>query len=51
MYFVSIDENGRWKPVEIVLRRREGGRGRMMVGINLRYIVSTHINITMYPPL
>jgi hypothetical protein len=29
MYFVFIYENRRMKPVEIVLRRREGGRGRM----------------------
>jgi hypothetical protein len=46
MYFVSIYENRRMKPVEIVLRR--GGRGRTMEGVNLRHIVST-INITMYP--
>jgi hypothetical protein len=26
MYFVSIYENRRMKPVEIVLRRREGGK-------------------------
>jgi hypothetical protein len=37
------------KPVEIVLRRRGWGRGRTMEGINLRYIVSTYANITMYP--
>jgi hypothetical protein len=35
------------KPVEIFLRR---GRGRMMEEINLiRYIVSTYVNITIYP--
>jgi hypothetical protein len=31
-----------------------GGRGerrRMMEGVNLRYIVTTHVNITMYPPV
>jgi hypothetical protein len=32
MYFVSIYENRRMKPVEIVLRRGEGGRGRMEGG-------------------
>jgi hypothetical protein len=32
MYFVSIYENRSVKPVEIVLRRGEGGRGRMMAG-------------------
>jgi hypothetical protein len=31
MYFVSVYENRRKKPVEIVLRR--GERGRMMEGI------------------
>jgi hypothetical protein len=35
MYFVFIYENRRMKPVEIVLRRGEGGRKRMMEGINL----------------
>jgi hypothetical protein len=30
MYFVLIYENRRMKPVEIVLRRRKGGRGRTM---------------------
>jgi hypothetical protein len=35
MYFLSIYENRRIKPVEIVLRRREGGRGRMMEGVNI----------------
>jgi hypothetical protein len=45
VYFVSIYENKKMKPVEIVLRRR------IMEGINLRYIVSTYIvNITIYPP-
>jgi hypothetical protein len=38
------------KPVEIVLRREEKERVRMMEGLNLRYIVSTYVNITMYPP-
>jgi hypothetical protein len=54
MHFVSIYENRRMKPVEIVLRReggREEGRGRMMEEIKLRYIVSTYVNIRMYPPV
>jgi hypothetical protein len=45
---VFLYENRRMKPVEIVLRR---GRGRMMERVNLRCIVSTYINITMYPPM
>jgi hypothetical protein len=32
MYFVSIYENRRMKPVEIFLRRKEVGRGRMIEG-------------------
>jgi hypothetical protein len=32
MYFVLIYENKRMKTVEIVLRRRDEGRGRMMGG-------------------
>jgi hypothetical protein len=38
------------KSLEIVLRREKGGRGRMIEGVNLRYIVSTYGNSTMYPP-
>jgi hypothetical protein len=49
MYFVFIFENRRMKPVEIVLRRRERGKRRMMEGVNLRYIISTYVNITMCP--
>jgi hypothetical protein len=30
MYFLSIYENRRMKPVEIVLRSKGGRRGRMM---------------------
>jgi hypothetical protein len=41
MYFAFIYENRRMKPVEIVLRRRGRGRGRMMEGVNLRTITST----------
>jgi hypothetical protein len=48
MCFVSIYENRRMKPVEIALRRGSERRGRMMEGINLRYIVRTYVNITMY---
>jgi hypothetical protein len=46
MYFVSIYENRRMKPVEIVLKK--GGRGRMMEEVNLRYVIGTtvHGNIT-----
>jgi hypothetical protein len=50
MCFVSIYENRRMKPVEIVLRSRgKEGKGRMMEEINLRYISSTYVNIIMYP--
>jgi hypothetical protein len=49
MYFVFICENKRMRPVEIVLSRRGGGR--RMERINLKYIVSTYVNITMYPPV
>jgi hypothetical protein len=45
MYLESIYENRRMKPVEIVLRRQKGKR---MEGVNLRYIVSTYVNIIMY---
>jgi hypothetical protein len=41
----------RMKSVEIVLRMGGGGRGRMLEGISLRYIVSTYVNITLYPPV
>jgi hypothetical protein len=32
MYFASVHGNRRMKPVEIVLRREGGGRGRTMEG-------------------
>jgi hypothetical protein len=51
MCFISIYENRRMKPVEIVLRRVEGGRGRMKEEVGLRYIVSIYVNITVYPPI
>jgi hypothetical protein len=50
MYFVSIYENRRMKPVEIVLRTGRGMRENDG-GVNLRYIVSTYVNITVYPPV
>jgi hypothetical protein len=35
-----------------LLKRYWGGRrGRMMEGVNLRSVVSTYANITMYPPV
>jgi hypothetical protein len=37
------------KPVEIILRR--GWGGRIIEGVNLIYIASTYVNITMYPPI
>jgi hypothetical protein len=37
------------KPVEIVLRRGRKGKREQDGGVNLRYIVSTYVNITMYP--
>jgi hypothetical protein len=37
------------KLVELVLRRGQQGRGRMMEGV--RYIVRTYVNITMYPTI
>jgi hypothetical protein len=43
MWFVYIHENRRMKPVEIVLRRGEEGRGRMMEGVNLTEIHCKHI--------
>jgi hypothetical protein len=49
MYFVCIYENRRMKYVVIVIRRE--GRRRMMQGVNLRFIVSTYANITMYSPV
>jgi hypothetical protein len=38
MYFVFIYENRRMKPFKIVLRRKGGGRGRMMEHVNLTKI-------------
>jgi hypothetical protein len=36
------------KSVKIVLSRGKG-KGRKMEGVNLRYIVSTDVNISMHP--
>jgi hypothetical protein len=37
------------RPIEAILRREEGrGKERVMDGVNLKYIVSTFINVTMY---
>jgi hypothetical protein len=51
MYFVSISKNRRMKPSKIVLGKGGGGRGRMMEEVNLRYIVSTYVKITMFSPV
>jgi hypothetical protein len=39
------------KPVEIVLRKGGGRRRRKREGVNLMYIESTFVNITMYVPI
>jgi hypothetical protein len=48
MCLISIYENRRMNPVEIVLRKEGGGRGRIIEGVNLSYTVSTYVNITIY---
>jgi hypothetical protein len=35
------------KAVEIVLRSGGGGKREMMEGVNLRYTVTTYVNVTM----
>jgi hypothetical protein len=40
MYFVSIHANRRMKPIKIVLRSGERGRGKEMEGVNLTKIYS-----------
>jgi hypothetical protein len=45
---VFIYENRKMKPIEIVLRR--SGEGESWRG-NLRCIISTHVNITIYSPV
>jgi hypothetical protein len=50
MCFVSIFENRRIKPIQIVLRRGEGGKRENDGGGKSNiYIVSTYVNITVYP--
>jgi hypothetical protein len=51
MYFVSIYENRRMKLVEIVLRSGGGERKENNGGCksNLRYIISTYVNTTIFP--
>jgi hypothetical protein len=49
MYFVFTHENRTMKPAEMVLGRWGGRRGRMVERVYLRYIISTYINIIMYP--
>jgi hypothetical protein len=44
--FVFMYENRMRKPVKIILRGE--GRGRMMEGVNLRCIISTYVNVTVY---
>jgi hypothetical protein len=52
MYFVSIYENRKMRPVEIVLRKGEEGRGKTIEGVILTKIyLSTYVNTTMYPPI
>jgi hypothetical protein len=43
MCFVSIYENTRMKPIEIILRKGEGIRGRMMEGVDPTKIYFKHI--------
>jgi hypothetical protein len=42
MYFVFIHENRRMKPVEIVLRRGEEERGKIMKGVDPAKIYFKH---------
>jgi hypothetical protein len=44
-------ENGTVRPTETVLRRGEGGIKEKGGEVNLRYIVSAFVNVTMYPPI
>jgi hypothetical protein len=43
MYFVSINENRRMKPIEIVPRSGGGRRGKMIEGMNPTKIYCKHI--------
>jgi hypothetical protein len=41
--------NGKMRPVEIILRMGGGGIKENDRGVNLRYVVRTFVNVTMYP--
>jgi hypothetical protein len=43
----NMYENGKMRPAETVPRMGAGEYRRMMEGVNLRYIVSTFVNVTM----
>jgi hypothetical protein len=43
MFFACTYENRRKKSFEILLGSGEEGIGRMMEGVNLRYIISTYV--------
>jgi hypothetical protein len=49
MCFIAIYENRRMKAVEIFVRRGRGENRERLSRITLRYIVSTYVNITVYP--
>jgi hypothetical protein len=42
-------ENGTMKPAETILKREREGERRMMDEVNLRYTLSTFVNVTMHP--
>jgi hypothetical protein len=49
-YYTLMDENGKMRPVETVLRMGEGRQRRMMEGVNLTKIDYKHfVNVIMYP--
>jgi hypothetical protein len=50
MCFVSIYEDRTGNLLKL-FQEGEGSRGRMTEGVNLRYIVSTYVNITIFPLL
>jgi hypothetical protein len=41
-------KNGKMRTAETILRMGKAGQKTMMQGVNLKYIVSTFINVTMY---
>jgi hypothetical protein len=49
MCFVSVNENRRMKTVECSKNGGSEEEGEWWKGVNLTYIVSTYVNITMYP--